>query len=194
MLARQIGVDHLQDDPPRRRAEIHSGAAGVAGDRLAGQLLLVGEVVVEAAAGEAGVRHDLIDRDRLEAVTIEHPSRALDDAGAAPLLVLRRIGHERPPLGSHAVAGRSIAPFENNVLEHILPAGTVAAYPAGSTMKLYYFETPNAGKACAVARYLNAPVEFVRVDLTKGEHRTPAFLAINPNGKMPALEDGAVRL
>jgi glutathione S-transferase len=61
-------------------------------------------------------------------------------------------------------------------------------------MKLYYFETPNAGKACAVARYLNVPVEFVRVDLTKGEHRTPAFLAINPNGKMPALEDGAVRL
>ena len=61
-------------------------------------------------------------------------------------------------------------------------------------MKLYYFETPNARKACAVARYLNAPVEFVRVDLTKGEHKAPAFLAINPNGKVPALEDGEVRL
>ena len=61
-------------------------------------------------------------------------------------------------------------------------------------MKLYYFETPNARKACAVARYLNAPVEFRRVDLTKGEHKAPAFLAINPNGKVPALEDGDVRL
>jgi glutathione S-transferase len=61
-------------------------------------------------------------------------------------------------------------------------------------MKLYYFETPNARKACAVARYLNTPLEFVRVDLTKGEHKAPAFLAINPNGKVPALEDGDVRL
>jgi glutathione S-transferase len=61
-------------------------------------------------------------------------------------------------------------------------------------MKLYYFETPNARKACTVARYLNAPVEFVRVDLSKGEHKAPAYLAINPNGKVPALEDGDVRL
>jgi glutathione S-transferase len=61
-------------------------------------------------------------------------------------------------------------------------------------MKLYYFETPNARKACVVARYLNAPVEFVRVDLTKREHKAPAFLAINPNGKVPALEDGDLRL
>jgi hypothetical protein len=133
MLARQIGVDHLQDDPPGRRAEIHSGrvAAGVAGDRLAVQLLLVSEVVVEAAAGEAGVRHDLIDRDRLEAVTIEHPSRALDDAGAGPLLVLRRIGHERPPLGSHAVAGRSIAPSENMFLNIFCRRAQSRALPSG---------------------------------------------------------------
>ncbi|HEX2478010.1 MAG TPA: glutathione S-transferase family protein [Geminicoccaceae bacterium] len=61
-------------------------------------------------------------------------------------------------------------------------------------MKLYYFETPNAHKACAVARYLDAPVEFVRVDLTKGEHKAPRFLAINPNGKVPALQDGEMRL
>lgn len=61
-------------------------------------------------------------------------------------------------------------------------------------MKLYYFETPNGRKACAVARYLDAPVEFVRVDMTKGEHKSPAFLRVNPNGKVPALEDGDVRL
>ena len=57
-------------------------------------------------------------------------------------------------------------------------------------MKLYYFETLNPRKACAVARYLGSPVEFVRVDLAKGEHKTPEFLAINPNGKVPALTDG----
>ena len=61
-------------------------------------------------------------------------------------------------------------------------------------MKLFYFETPNSHKPCAVARYLDSPVEFVRVDLAKGEHRTPAFLDVNPNGKVPALRDGDVRV
>ncbi len=61
-------------------------------------------------------------------------------------------------------------------------------------MKLYYSETLNPRKACAAAKYLNAPVEFVRVDLTKGEHRQPSYLAINPNGKVPALEDGDNRI
>lgn len=61
-------------------------------------------------------------------------------------------------------------------------------------MKLYYAETLNPRKACAVAKYLNAPVEFVHVDLTKGEQRKPSYLAINPNGKVPALEDGEHRI
>ncbi len=61
-------------------------------------------------------------------------------------------------------------------------------------MKLYYFETPNPHKPCAVARYLNSPVEYVRIDLSQGENKTPEFLAINPNGKVPAFSDGDVKL
>ena len=61
-------------------------------------------------------------------------------------------------------------------------------------MKLFYMETLNPQKACAVAKHLNAPVEFIRIDLAKGEQKNPAFLAINPNGKVPALEDGATKL
>ncbi len=57
-------------------------------------------------------------------------------------------------------------------------------------MKLYYAETLNPRKACAVARYLGSPVEYVRVDLGRGEQRTPEFLAMNPNGKVPVLRDG----
>ncbi|RST55374.1 glutathione S-transferase family protein [Variovorax sp. MHTC-1] len=57
-------------------------------------------------------------------------------------------------------------------------------------MKLYFSETINPRKACAVARHLNVPVEFVRVDLAQGEQHAPAFLAINPNGKVPVLHDG----
>ena len=56
-------------------------------------------------------------------------------------------------------------------------------------MKLYYWDTLNPRKACAVAKYLNSPVEFVPVDLGKGEHKRPEYLAINPNGAVPTLED-----
>ena len=54
-------------------------------------------------------------------------------------------------------------------------------------MKLYYSETLNPRKACAVAKYLDLPVEYIPVDLGKGEHLTPAFRAINPNAKVPVL-------
>lgn len=61
-------------------------------------------------------------------------------------------------------------------------------------MKLYYFETINGKKACAVARHLALPVEFIRIDLAKGEQKSPDYLAINPNGKIPALTDGDLKL
>ncbi|NYT32944.1 MULTISPECIES: glutathione S-transferase family protein [Rhizobium] len=60
-----------------------------------------------------------------------------------------------------------------------------------AAMKLYYCETLNPRKACAAARYLKADVEFVRVDLASGEQRSPKFLALNPNGKVPVLQDDA---
>lgn len=61
-------------------------------------------------------------------------------------------------------------------------------------MKLYYAETMNSYKTCAVARHLPLDIEFHRLDLKKGEQRSPEFLAINPNGKAPALVDGDLRL
>ncbi|MGK6306129.1 glutathione S-transferase family protein [Variovorax sp. DT-64] len=57
-------------------------------------------------------------------------------------------------------------------------------------MKLYYDETINPRKACAAARHLGVPVELVRVHLARGDHRAPAFLALNPNGRVPVLHDG----
>jgi glutathione S-transferase len=61
-------------------------------------------------------------------------------------------------------------------------------------MKLYWFDTVNPRKACAVAKYLQTPIEYVHVDLGRGEHRTPEYLALNPNGKVPTLVDGASTL
>lgn len=61
-------------------------------------------------------------------------------------------------------------------------------------MKLYYSETMNPRRACSVAKYLGSPVELVHVNLGEGEHKRPEFLARNPCGRVPVLEDGTKRL
>lgn len=56
-------------------------------------------------------------------------------------------------------------------------------------MKLHVFPpSPNAKKVMMAAHEAGVPVEMATVDLTKGQHKTPEFLALNPNGKMPVLE------
>jgi glutathione S-transferase len=62
-------------------------------------------------------------------------------------------------------------------------------------MRLYHhpFST-NARRAVITALELNSPVELVLVDLQKREQRQPAFLARNPAGQVPVLEDGAAIL
>jgi glutathione S-transferase len=40
---------------------------------------------------------------------------------------------------------------------------------------------------------LGVPYEYVKLDRAKGEHRAPAYLAINPGGKVPGLVDGGQR-
>jgi glutathione S-transferase len=58
-------------------------------------------------------------------------------------------------------------------------------------MKLHDFAfSPNCRKVRAVAYELGVRFECVHIDLVKGESRTPAFLAINPNGRVPVLVDG----
>lgn len=57
-------------------------------------------------------------------------------------------------------------------------------------MKLYYSDVLMPRKACAVARHLNSPVDYIYLDLARGEHKRPDYLALNPNGKVPTLVDG----
>jgi len=58
-------------------------------------------------------------------------------------------------------------------------------------MKLYSFTgSPNALRSLAVAYEVGLPFEVVDVNMMAGENKSPEFLAINPNGKVPALVDG----
>jgi glutathione S-transferase len=58
-------------------------------------------------------------------------------------------------------------------------------------MKLYDFAfSPNCRKVRAVAYELGVTLEHQHVDLPSGANRAPAFLARNPNGRVPVLVDG----
>jgi glutathione S-transferase len=57
-------------------------------------------------------------------------------------------------------------------------------------VKLYYFDVLSPRKTCAVAKYLKLPIDYVTVDLTKGEQRSAAYMALNPSAKVPTLIDG----
>lgn len=61
-------------------------------------------------------------------------------------------------------------------------------------MKLYWSDVLAPRTVCAVAKYLESPVKYVYLDLGRGEQRRPDYLAINPNGKVPTLVDGALAL
>lgn len=62
-------------------------------------------------------------------------------------------------------------------------------------MKLYINPlSPNSRKVTAVRNHLGLDTEVQVVDIGKGENRSPEFLAINANGKIPALTDGDLKL
>ena len=62
-------------------------------------------------------------------------------------------------------------------------------------MKLYTnLFSPNARKVHAVAQELGIELDTHTVDLRGGEQRTPEYLALNPNGKVPTLVDGDTTL
>ena len=51
-----------------------------------------------------------------------------------------------------------------------------------------YLPSGNGYKVRLVLRALEIPFRLTPVDITRGESRTPAFLAMNPNGKIPTCE------
>jgi GST-like protein len=61
-------------------------------------------------------------------------------------------------------------------------------------IKFYYHPSPNPAKVALFLEEAGLDYEVVPVDTRKGEQFAPAFLAINPNAKTPALTDGDATL
>jgi len=57
-------------------------------------------------------------------------------------------------------------------------------------LKFYYSLAPNPMKVALFLEEAGLPYEPIPVDTRKGEQHAPAFTAINPNGKVPAIVDG----
>ena len=56
-------------------------------------------------------------------------------------------------------------------------------------VRLYDFlPSGNGYKVRLLLRQLSIPYELIEMDITRGETRTPGFLAKNPNGRIPLIE------
>jgi glutathione S-transferase len=65
---------------------------------------------------------------------------------------------------------------------------------ADSTIKLYAGARSRASIVRWYLEELQMPYEIVQLDMTAGEHLQPPYLAINPFGKVPAIQDGEITL
>jgi GST-like protein len=54
---------------------------------------------------------------------------------------------------------------------------------------LYYAPTPNTWKASIMLEECALPYRVVPIDIMAGEQKQPEFLAVNPNGRIPAIVD-----
>lgn len=54
---------------------------------------------------------------------------------------------------------------------------------------LYTDQTPNGIKISITLEELGLPYTTHKIDISKKEQKTPEFLAINPNGRIPAITD-----
>src|SRR4051794_41751287 len=56
-------------------------------------------------------------------------------------------------------------------------------------LQLYSLPTPNGVKVSIMLEEIGLPYEVHLVDFNKDDQKTPAFLSLNPNGKIPAILD-----
>jgi GSH-dependent disulfide-bond oxidoreductase len=60
------------------------------------------------------------------------------------------------------------------------------------TIELYTANTPNGQKPAIMLEEIGLPYQIFPVNISQGEQHTDTFLAINPNGKIPAIIDRSI--
>jgi glutathione S-transferase len=72
------------------------------------------------------------------------------------------------------------------------PAGQ--ALSRSAPMKLYFMPRTHATRPRWLLEELGVPYELVKLDPSKQENKTPAYLTVHPLGEVPALVDGDLTL
>ncbi len=62
------------------------------------------------------------------------------------------------------------------------------------TLQLYYFPTLNGHKVTIALEEMGLDYDIRLIDILKGDQKSEEFLAINPNGRIPALVDGDISI
>src|ERR1700755_237344 len=57
-------------------------------------------------------------------------------------------------------------------------------------LKFYFNGSPNPTKVALYLEEAGLPFEPVKIDTRKGDQFAPDYLKVNPNGKVPAIDDG----
>ena len=68
-------------------------------------------------------------------------------------------------------------------------SSTSVASAAAQAIELHYTPTPNGWKVTLLLEEAGIPYTVRPVDLAAGDQHTSAFLALSPNGRMPAISD-----
>src|SRR5690606_8624033 len=104
----------------------------------------------------------------------------------------RRVGGASPRNQSSGLAVRSLGNLRDatehpmtDLTEFAISARWPARHP--DRLQLYSFPTPNGIKVSAMLEETGLPYEAHLVNILKNETRTEPFLALNPNGKIPAI-------
>jgi glutathione S-transferase len=61
-------------------------------------------------------------------------------------------------------------------------------------MKLYHSPRSRSVRVRWLLEEIGEPYELAKLDMSKGEHKTPEYLKIHPHGAVPALTDGDVKM
>lgn len=61
-------------------------------------------------------------------------------------------------------------------------------------MKLYHAAQTRSVRPRWLLEEIGAPYTLVRLDMSKGEHKSPEYMKIHPHGAVPALVDGDLTL
>lgn len=75
----------------------------------------------------------------------------------------------------------------NRLSHHPINQRWPARHP--ERLQLYTLATPNGVKVSIMLEETGLPYEAHRIDISQGEQFEPAFLAVNPNNKIPAIID-----